>query len=166
MICERSPTLFEATFESLLPRSGSGSGLASPEKKSMSAGASIAEESNREGWQPILELAVQEVFEIMLTSRLQPAPDDTATPHGEFTAMVGIAGALVGVMTCCCGAQTASRIASRMLGTENAISDRQTCDALGEICNMIAGNFKRKLSGLDGRCMLGIPNVIVGGSYR
>ena len=132
----------------------------------MSAGVSIAAEPQRDEWQPILELAVQEVFEIMVGGGLQSAPGNMVVPRGEFTAIVGLAGALVGVITFCCGAQTGSRIATRMLGSEGAISDRQTWDALGEICNMIAGNFKNKLSGLDDRCMLGIPNVIVGAAYR
>ena len=39
-------------------------------------------------------------------------------------------------------------------------------DALGEICNMIAGNFKNKLAGTDERCMLSVPSVISGGEYN
>jgi chemotaxis protein CheX len=39
-------------------------------------------------------------------------------------------------------------------------------DALGEMCNMIAGNFKNKLTGTDERCMLSVPSVISGGEYR
>jgi hypothetical protein len=31
---------------------------------------------------------------------------------------------------------------------------------------MIAGNFKNKLTGLDGRCLLSIPTVIIGAEYR
>jgi hypothetical protein len=30
---------------------------------------------------------------------------------------------------------------------------------------MIAGNFKNKLAGTDGRCMLSVPTVISGGEY-
>jgi len=33
-------------------------------------------------------------------------------------------------------------------------------DALGEVCNMIAGNFKNKISGLSEGCMLSVPTVI------
>jgi chemotaxis protein CheX len=38
-------------------------------------------------------------------------------------------------------------------------------DAIGEICNMIAGNFKNKLTGLSDRCLLSVPTVITGGDY-
>ena len=40
------------------------------------------------------------------------------------------------------------------------------CDAFGEICNMIAGNFKNKISGLGNGCMLSVPAVISGGHYH
>jgi CheY-specific phosphatase CheX len=45
-------------------------------------------------------------------------------------------------------------------------SEDQVSDALGKICNMVAGNFKNKLSGIDGRCMLSVPTVIRGGQYQ
>jgi len=38
-------------------------------------------------------------------------------------------------------------------------------DALGEVCNMIAGNFKNKISGLSEGCMLSVPTVITGTDY-
>jgi chemotaxis protein CheX len=132
----------------------------------MSAGTSTAIHPHPDDWQPILELAVQEVFEIMLGCGLQPAPSEIVEGHGEFTAMVGLAGALVGVMTFSCSAETASRIAIRMLGPEVVTTDRQAWDGLGEICNMIAGNFKNKLTGLDGRCLLSVPSIVIGAAYR
>ena len=39
-------------------------------------------------------------------------------------------------------------------------------DALGEICNMVAGNFKNKVSGLGNGCMLSVPTVITGRDYH
>jgi chemotaxis protein CheX len=48
-------------------------------------------------------------------------------------------------------------------GTTN--SAQEVADALGEICNMIAGNFKNKLAGTDERCMLSVPTVISGEEY-
>jgi chemotaxis protein CheX len=38
-------------------------------------------------------------------------------------------------------------------------------DALGEISNMVAGNFKNKISGLGDGCMLSPPTVITGTDY-
>ena len=39
-------------------------------------------------------------------------------------------------------------------------------DALGEICNMVAGNFKNKIPGMGDGCMLSVPTVITGGDYN
>lgn len=38
-------------------------------------------------------------------------------------------------------------------------------DALGELCNMVAGNFKARVSNLADSCMLSVPTVITGGDY-
>ncbi|MGA9526979.1 MAG: chemotaxis protein CheX [Terriglobales bacterium] len=131
----------------------------------MSVDASLAVRSQEENWLPILELAVEEVFEIMLGSRVKPIAKDEHGPTAEFTAMVGLAGALCGILTFCCDRTTARELAKCMLGPEIADSEDQISDALGEICNMIAGNFKNKLAGADGRCMLSVPTVIKGEEY-
>lgn len=36
---------------------------------------------------------------------------------------------------------------------------------LGELCNMIAGKFKAKISNLADPCMLSVPTVITGEEY-
>jgi chemotaxis protein CheX len=41
----------------------------------------------------------------------------------------------------------------------------EVSDALGEICNMVAGNFKNKIAGLGDGCMLSPPTVITGADY-
>jgi chemotaxis protein CheX len=131
----------------------------------MSVDTTITGRSHEENWLPILELSVQEVFEIMLGCRLEPASASEHPPSGEFTAMVGLAGSLCGLLTVCCGARAATSVASRMLGEEAANIEAQVWDALGELCNMIAGNFKNKLAGADGTCMLSVPTVVSGGEY-
>ncbi|MGB8010164.1 MAG: chemotaxis protein CheX [Terriglobales bacterium] len=130
----------------------------------MSTDTSFAARSHEENWLPVLELAVEEVFEIMLGSRVKPMAQSEHKPRGEFTAMVGLAGALCGILTVCCDAKTAGELAKRMLG-DAATSEGEVGDALGEICNMIAGNFKNKLAGTDERCMLSVPTVISGEEY-
>ncbi len=129
----------------------------------MSTDISFATRAHEENWLPILELAVEEVFEIMLGCRVKPASSEHVV-NGEFTAMVGLAGALCGVLTIRCDAQTARQVAKSMLG-DTADFEQEVADALGEVCNMIAGNFKNKLAGTDERCMLSVPTVISGGEY-
>ncbi|MBZ5657319.1 MAG: chemotaxis protein CheX [Acidobacteriia bacterium] len=131
----------------------------------MTVDTSSAVRSREENWQPVLELAVEEVFEIMLGCRVTPASRSQHKTCEDYTAMIGLAGSLCGVLTVCCGAHTAKQVAKCMLG-DIASSEDQVADALGEICNMVAGNFKNKLTGMDGRCMLSVPTIISGGEYE
>ena len=131
----------------------------------MSVDTSASVRSREENWQPILELAVEEVFEIMVGCRVKPVPKSEHKGRGEFTAMIGLAGSLCGVLTVGCDAPTARLIAKGMLGGI-ATSEEQVSDALGEMSNMVAGNFKNKLTGMDGRCMLSVPTVVTGEEYQ
>ncbi|MFZ0287398.1 MAG: chemotaxis protein CheX [Terriglobales bacterium] len=115
-------------------------------------------------WQPLLELAAREVFEIMLGCKLEGAAEAQSAP-GELTAMVGLAGQLCGLVTLRCSVKAAASMASLMLGAEIHPGDRQMFDAIGEIANMIAGNFKNKLTGIADKCVLSVPTVISGSDY-
>jgi chemotaxis protein CheX len=116
-------------------------------------------------WDVVLEIAAREVFELMLGCKLtKPASPLTEAP--EMTAMVGLAGRLCGVMILRCSGESSILMASRMLGVQPCEIGREGCDAFGEICNMIAGNFKNKISGLGKDCMLSVPTVISGGHYN
>lgn len=106
----------------------------------MSTDTTFVTRSHEENWLPVLELAVEEVFEIMLGTRVKPVTQPDPAQSREFTAMIGLAGALCGILTVCCAANTAGQIAKKMLG-DTATSPEEVGDALGEICNMIAGNF-------------------------
>jgi len=81
--------------------------------------------------------------------------------------MVGLAGSLCGVLSIRCSTSSAAGIASKMLGEpEQSIACvEQQLDALGEICNMVAGNFKARVEGLQEKCMLSVPTVITGQDY-
>lgn len=107
----------------------------------MSTDTSFITRSHEENWLPVLELAVEEVFEIMAGCRVKPVLASEHPPEGEFTAMIGLAGALCGILTVRCSGTTAGEIAKKMLG-DTATSPDEVGDALGEICNMIAGNFE------------------------
>ncbi len=115
-------------------------------------------------WRPLLEDATREVFDLMLSSNLEAYSSDRL-PAFEFTSMVGLAGELRGVLTFCCTEKSAALMASKMLGLSVNEVEEQIWDALGEITNMIAGNFKNKLPGICERCVLSVPTVIGGSSY-
>jgi chemotaxis protein CheX len=129
-----------------------------------SATKSPTAERSHQDWVPIMELATREVFEMMLGCQLE---GPTMAENGSFdiTAMVGLAGKVCGVLTFSCGGKSAALMASKMLRVTVGEGSREVLDALGEICNMIAGNFKNKVAGLGEGCMLSVPTVITGKNY-
>ena len=129
------------------------------------ANESLTAKDDRTNWLPLLELSAREVFEIMLGCKLTPMPGDQTPGSPDFTAMVGLAGQLCGLLSIRCTADSAILIASKMLGVSLKEANSQMWDAVGEVCNMVAGNFKSKLAGLGDHCMLSVPTVITGGDY-
>jgi chemotaxis protein CheX len=118
-----------------------------------------------ESWLPLLEVATREVFELMLSSELT-GPSTAEETDLDVTAMVGLAGQLCGVLSVRCEGTAAALMTSKMLGVElHKVASEEMSDALGEICNMVAGNFKNKIAGLSDGCLLSPPTVITGNDY-
>jgi len=116
-------------------------------------------------WIPLLDLATREVFEMMLGSELKASESVTETTF-DVTSMVGLAGALCGILSVRCTRKLAALMASKMLGTDPDTPGAEIPDACGEVCNMVAGNFKNKISGLNDGCMLSVPTVVTGSDYQ
>jgi chemotaxis protein CheX len=119
----------------------------------------------REYWPPLLELSAQEVFALMLGDKLETAAEPVLVDSLDVTAMVGLAGALCGLLTLRCGGPCAALMATKMLGAEVSGARGEVEDAVGEVCNMVAGNFKNKISGISDGCKLSVPTVITGSNY-
>jgi chemotaxis protein CheX len=119
---------------------------------------------SRDNWIPLLETATREVFELMLSCQLSPSINADES-HLNITAMVGLAGQLCGVLSVRCDDKAAKLMASKMLGVDLDKVGPEMSDALGEVCNMVAGNFKNKIAGLAEGCMLSPPTVITGSDY-
>jgi len=120
-----------------------------------------------EFWGALLDCATKEVFQLMVQTELTTLTGTIeGTPAGDTTAMVGLAGALCGVLSIRCDARTAESIAGRMLGSVGTVNPDEVPDALAEICNMVAGNFKSKITRLADNCMLSVPMVIRGEDYE
>jgi chemotaxis protein CheX len=114
-------------------------------------------------WVPLLELSAREVFELMLGCQLKQL--EAIPEQGlDITSMVGLAGQLCGVLSVRSSKESAALMAYKMLGAETENS-QEVRDAFGEICNMVAGNFKNKISGLGEGCMLSVPTVVTGSDY-
>ncbi len=117
-------------------------------------------------WQGVLSETVVEVFSIMVgaTVTISDAAPDAPV---RLTGMVGIAGAMRANLILQCSAEAASLLAAQMLGISpgDPDSSKAAADALGEICNIVAGYFKAKI-GLGEACMLSVPTIITGRDYR
>jgi chemotaxis protein CheX len=112
-----------------------------------------------------LEKTTCEVFEITLGTSLGSAIEGSPHLNADFTAMVGLAGSLCGVVGLRASSESARRMAARMLGLEDVGMGDNVLDAFGEICNMIAGSFKGRIAGLADGCALSVPTVISGRDY-
>ena len=119
-----------------------------------------------DSWRLLLREAVKEVFSMMVGAEIS-VPGQAGTPVvTEVTGMVGLAGELCGVLSVRCSKSCASKIASKMLNVPVTDAVSHMSDAVGEICNMVAGNFKAKINGLQDKCMLSVPTIIIGGDYE
>lgn len=119
----------------------------------------------RNAWPAILRDTAVEVF-FMMVGALVLAPEASDHPVlSEVTGMVGIAGPLTATFSLRCSARSATMIASQMLKVPTGDAAAQKCDAVGEICNIVAGAFKDRI-GLGDRCMLSVPTVFIGTDYR
>jgi chemotaxis protein CheX len=130
-----------------------------------SANEMLAVSDSHENWLPLIEMSAREVFELMLASKLSLAAPGGGKVPMNVTAMVGLAGQLCGVLSVRCDGKAAALMTSKMLGVDLDKVGPEVSDALGEICNMVAGNFKNKISGLAEGCMLSPPTVITGSDY-
>lgn len=134
-----------------------------------------------ETWPTLLGLATHEVFVLMLDTELATATETFPQERIDITSMVGLAGEVCGILTVRSTAPAVALMTSKMLDgdadtdsqqttlqqtTLQHTSSQQSWDAFGEICNMIAGNFKHKIAGMGNDCMLSVPTVITGADYN
>jgi CheY-specific phosphatase CheX len=117
-------------------------------------------------WEELLCTGAREVFEMMINVPLERCPDGEPHQAGEFTAVIGLAGPINGVFAIRCNENTAVGIASGMLGIDEHEARAEMWDALGEVCNMVIGNFKAKTGKAGERSVLSVPTVIHGHDYR
>ena len=127
-----------------------------------------ASQGSHKNWAALLEAATREVFALMLGCQLRvaaAAEESILDVTADVTAMVGLAGQLCGVLSVRCSGKAAALMTSKMLGVALDKVGPEVSDALGEVCNMVAGNFKNKIAGLAEGCMLSPPTVVTGSDY-
>jgi chemotaxis protein CheX len=113
---------------------------------------------------------VTEIFKMMFGFEivaLEPGLDLPSPEPAELTAIVGFSGAMRGSCQIRTGSQAARAIASAMLGgAPIEEGDDSINDALGELCNMLAGGWKNGIPALSSECALSPPTVISGRDYK
>jgi chemotaxis protein CheX len=114
--------------------------------------------------------SVTEVFSMMFGFAIKVVPPQNVAPPSsdadERTAIVGFSGSMRGSCQVQISTKAARSIASAMLGgTPVEEGDDSIDDALGELCNMLAGGWKNGIPALAG-CALSPPTVISGGDYK
>jgi CheY-specific phosphatase CheX len=92
--------------------------------------------------------------------------DPPGRPSGSVSALIGVAGAISAVLRVRCSPETAAHVAMRMLGGVEQPAKAASEDAIGEIANMVAGNFKSKISTLGDGCVLSVPTIVSGEDYE
>ncbi len=119
----------------------------------------------RSEWRNTLLDTTVEIFSTMAGANVsEPASPDYPV-LAYVTGVVGITGIMTANFTLRCSDRSAILVTSQMLGTSIEEAAAQKCDAIGEVCNMVAGHFKLKI-GYGGTCDLTLPSVIVGSNYR
>ncbi|HYM76694.1 MAG TPA: chemotaxis protein CheX [Candidatus Dormibacteraeota bacterium] len=121
----------------------------------------------RSAWPATLQETVIEVFSIMARITVTAGSPDAPRNTANLTGIIGIAGAIRGNFILQCNTTAAVSLASHMLGIspDDPNAQKAACDALGEICNIVAGYFKARV-GLGDACKLSVPTIIVGRDYR
>ncbi len=116
----------------------------------------------------LMNQSVKHVFSSMLSLELElrsdPAsPGDASVAQPEIISSVGIAGQAKGVLHVQMSEEFATQAASSMLGMSLAeVGPSEVSDVIGELSNMIGGDFVSKLSDVGFPCRLSVPAVVRG----
>lgn len=117
----------------------------------------------------IVRSATAKVFSTMLGTDVGAATEEEASafpPGGEIAAIIGLAGAWTGSGTIRCSTPLACLLSGRLLMTEFAEANDEVFDAMGEIANMVIGNFKDDAAHLLGSLGMSTPTVIHGNDFH
>ncbi len=86
-------------------------------------------------------------------------------PANGVIGLVGLTGNWVGTGSVACTGELARKISGQFLMSEFPAVDQDVLDAMGEITNMIIGNFKNALEGEAGALGMSVPMVVFGHNF-
>jgi len=109
-------------------------------------------------WVGRLDSAVSEVFEMMLERDCAPTEKaDIADP--SISARILFSGSIHGECVLFASRTVAQVTAGVMLGAVSESDSPMIEDAIGELCNMIAGGWKSKLGSDEAICAISPPTI-------
>lgn len=109
-------------------------------------------------WIARLDSAVSEVFEMMLARNCKPG-EIAGSIAPCISARILFSGAIQGECVLFASESVAQVTAEALLGIPSAPGDPMAGDAIGELCNMIAGGWKSKLGSEEAGCAISPPSV-------
>jgi len=109
--------------------------------------------------------AAKEVFETMIFMEIEPSQETPFFQDADLLiGSITFKGDLEGCMVISMAWPCARIIARNMLALEPEadITDEETCDAIGEVSNMVMGSIKSRLQDTYSSIEVSIPSVITG----
>lgn len=120
----------------------------------------------------LMDETVCEVFQVQLGIEIAACTppismDNKTNRRHEQTALIGFAGIISGLCEIRLSVHASIVVTEAMLpGTPVSEDSDLICDAIGELCNLLAGGWKNRLPELGAHCSLTIPTVIAGDQYQ
>lgn len=111
--------------------------------------------------------SVKNVFQTMLATDIivsKPYVKEKDEANVDVSAIIGLSGDAVGAVVLCFPMKTAEAAATKFAGIELNSQHEDFADALGELANMVAGQAKAQLEGLN--VSISLPSVIIGKEHQ
>ncbi len=111
--------------------------------------------------------AIKNVFSTMLKMDVQfgkPHIHNQDSVSHDVSGIIGLSGEVVGAVIVSFPKLSAIKIASIFAGISLSDVDEDFSDAIGELANMIAGNAKKDIEGLN--IMISTPSVVIGAGHQ
>jgi len=128
----------------------------------------IQSETERDAIIGAVNQATETVFSTMLAMAVQAQPA-LERPDPELldgvVGLLGFTGGWVGTGMLFCQDHFACRVGSAMLMHECKEVNADVLDGIGEMANMILGNFKEAMEGRTGPLGLSVPTVVFGKNF-
>ncbi|MDY6972029.1 MAG: chemotaxis protein CheX [Thermodesulfobacteriota bacterium] len=120
--------------------------------------------------QDIISNSINEVFETMLSMKVEVSNDDSPIVEGKsrIVGSVSFAGTAMGNINIHVGDSFARLMTAAILGMEleEIEGEEEVKDVVGELSNMIGGALKSRLCDSGFPCELSIPSVVSGEKFN